>query len=89
MKEAQAKVDAAKKELTELGFPIGRTEPIRFELRVPTMVEINSFFGWLITACAVALGAPFWFDILNKIIIVRSTVKPKEKSGNEKSKDSR
>ena len=44
-------------------------------------------FGWLLTALAVSLGAPFWFDMLNKLIVVRSTVKPKEKSPDEKSKD--
>jgi hypothetical protein len=43
--------------------------------------------GWIITALAVSLGAPFWFDLLNKIMVVRSTVKPKEKSKEEKSKD--
>jgi hypothetical protein len=42
--------------------------------------------GWLITACAVSLGAPFWFDMLNKIIVVRSTIKPHEKSMEEPSK---
>ena len=45
------------------------------------------FLGWLLTALAVSLGAPFWFDMLNKFIVVRSTVKPKEKSPEEKSKD--
>jgi hypothetical protein len=39
--------------------------------------------GWLITALAVSLGAPFWFDMLNKIVVVRSTIKPDEKSGKE------
>src|SRR6266536_2510116 len=45
------------------------------------------FLGWLLTGLAVSLGAPFWFDLLNKFIVVRSTVKPKEKSPEEKSKD--
>jgi hypothetical protein len=45
------------------------------------------FVGWLMTALAVSLGAPFWFDTLNKLIVVRSTVKPQEKSGTESSKD--
>ena len=45
------------------------------------------FLGWLLTALAISLGAPFWFDMLNKIIVVRSTVKPKEKSPDEPSKD--
>jgi hypothetical protein len=43
--------------------------------------------GWLITASAISLGAPFWFDTLNRFIVVRSTVKPKEKSPEEGSKD--
>jgi len=28
--------------------------------------------GWLLTALAASLGAPFWFDILKKIITIRS-----------------
>ncbi len=47
---------------------------------------ISSLFGWFITACAVSLGAPFWFDLLNRFIVVRSTIKPHEKSPEEKSK---
>ena len=50
-------------------------------------VLVNHSFGWLLTALAISLGAPFWFDMLNKIIVVRSTVKPKEKSQEEASKD--
>jgi len=46
-----------------------------------------TIFGWLLTAFAVCLGAPFWFDVLNKFIVVRSTVKPKEKSGTEAPKE--
>ena len=32
--------------------------------------------GWLMTAIALSLGAPFWFDTLNRIMALRSTVKP-------------
>lgn len=39
--------------------------------------------GWLISALAVMLGAPFWFDMLNKFMVVRSTIKPKEKTPQE------
>ena len=39
--------------------------------------------GWLVTACAISLGAPFWFDMLNKFMVVRGTVKPQEKSKTE------
>lgn len=43
--------------------------------------------GWLITAFAVMLGAPFWFDVLNRFMVIRSTVKPREKSPEEGSED--
>jgi hypothetical protein len=43
--------------------------------------------GLLITAFAVSLGAPFWFDVLNKFMVIRSTVKPHEKSPEEDSED--
>ncbi|QAY75267.1 hypothetical protein [Sphingosinicella sp. BN140058] len=43
--------------------------------------------GWLLTALAVSMGAPFWFDLLNKIMVIRSTVKPHEKSPEEASED--
>lgn len=45
------------------------------------------FIGWLLTALAISLGAPFWFDLLNKFIVIRSAVKPHEKSPEEESKD--
>lgn len=45
--------------------------------------------GWLITAFAATLGAPFWFDLLNKVMVIRSTVKPTEKSLDEGSEDRR
>lgn len=51
-------------------------------------------FGWLAllagyvaTGFAATLGAPFWFDVLNKFMIIRSTVKPKEKSPDEPAVD--
>ncbi|WP_338664196.1 hypothetical protein VQH23_03330 [Pararoseomonas sp. SCSIO 73927] len=43
--------------------------------------------GWIITALAISLGAPFWFDLLNKFMVIRSTVKPYEKSPSEGSED--
>jgi hypothetical protein len=42
--------------------------------------------GWLMTALAISLGAPFWFDTLNRFMVVRSTVKPQEKSKTEATK---
>jgi hypothetical protein len=47
----------------------------------------GSLPGWLVTALAISLGAPFWFDLLNKFMVIRSTVKPHEKSPEEASED--
>ncbi|MDB5086915.1 MAG: hypothetical protein JWR09_909 [Mucilaginibacter sp.] len=49
---------------------------------------MGPLLGWLITAFAATLGAPFWFDMLNKVMVVRSTIKPNEKSGEGAPKDS-
>ncbi|HLE37777.1 MAG TPA: hypothetical protein VI699_11610 [Candidatus Acidoferrales bacterium] len=35
--------------------------------------------GWLLTAIAVSLGAPFWFDMLKKIVNLRAAGKEPEK----------
>lgn len=43
--------------------------------------------GWLLTAFAVSFGAPFWFDLLNRFMVVRSTIKPGEKTQSEPSKN--
>jgi hypothetical protein len=32
-------------------------------------------FGWLLTVLALSLGAPFWFDLLNKFVNIRSNGK--------------
>jgi hypothetical protein len=34
--------------------------------------------GWILTAVAISMGAPFWFDLLNKVVAVRSSMKPQE-----------
>ena len=32
-------------------------------------------FGWIVTAMAISLGAPFWFDLLKKMVNIRSSGK--------------
>ena len=87
----------ARKQLEELGLPIGWVSPgsseaasprANAELRVrpsgasllhldpaawKTMVELmcTHGIGWLLTALAATLGAPFWFDLLSKFMNVR------------------
>lgn len=42
--------------------------------------------GWLLTGLAVSLGAPFWFDVLNKVINIRSSGKAPSEQPKEPSK---
>lgn len=35
----------------------------------------TKLLGWLVTALAISLGAPFWFDILKKVVNLRSSGK--------------
>jgi hypothetical protein len=41
-------------------------------------IKVLQILGWLLTAAALSLGAPFWFDLLNQIINLRGAgAKPK------------
>ncbi|MFL5728795.1 MAG: hypothetical protein ACJ75J_04835 [Cytophagaceae bacterium] len=45
---------------------------------------VLNVMGWILTAFAISLGAPFWFDMLNKIINIRGVgLKPGEKKSNQ------
>jgi hypothetical protein len=58
--------------ISSASLPIGWSELPKPE-QWPTMVV-----GWLITAFAVSLGAPFWFDLLNKFVNIRASGKAPE-----------
>jgi hypothetical protein len=76
-----------------LGLPLGwvRNTPANADdlRRVPDNPGdvVLKLFGLFLTGLAISQGAPFWFDILNKFMVIRSTIKPKEKSPDEGSKD--
>jgi hypothetical protein len=81
-----------RKQMDAIGFPIGWGETPAWWLSTQPWSErawsfAGSIAGWLITALAVMLGAPFWLDVLNKFMVIRSTVKPREKSPEEGSED--
>jgi len=83
----------AKKELESMNLPIGWSAwgaPRRIGEPGSGGIWNNIFgpiLGLLLTAIAATMGAPFWFDMLNKIMVIRSTVKPHEKSPEEDSED--
>jgi hypothetical protein len=47
----------------------------------------HHFFGFLITAIAISLGAPFWFDLLNKLMKLRTSVKQDTESSDPQGKN--
>jgi hypothetical protein len=72
-----------------LAIPIGwvaegNSQEVKYGQIVPTKggeyVDrvAQHILGWLLTALAATLGAPFWFDMLNRIISIRSSGKAPE-----------
>lgn len=83
----QAAARAVYEDLQSLKLPIGWDRLPPAPKDAGTLYLLRTALGLLITALAVMLGAPFWFDLLNKFMVIRSTVKPKEKSPEEGSED--
>jgi len=75
-------------QIREAGLPLGWSRSAYDSRRAPQtwgqwLVKI---MGLILTAFAISLGGPFWFDLLNQFMVVRSTIKPQEKSPVEPSK---
>jgi hypothetical protein len=93
------KADVTRKlqgDLAEIGIPIGwnAVQWGRFKDQLTNHgcvagigFALMLLAGYLAVAFAATMGAPFWFDLLGKFMVIRSTVKPKEKSPDEASKD--
>lgn len=77
--KARQRVAALKKEFESMqtaGLPLGWAgeSPAKAGL-------LAKFVGLLITVCAATLGSPFWFDMLSKVVNIRSTgPKPQTKT---------
>ncbi len=68
--DANARVEKVSTELSSLGLPIGWVS-------LPHGGEVLSkVLGLVLTMVAVSLGAPFWFDLLNKFVNLRATGAP-------------
>ncbi len=64
--------------LAEYPLPIGRTKSViaaqkAAEAGWPVPFIPLRFLGWMITAIALSMGASFWFDLLRKVMSVRSS----------------
>lgn len=58
--------------LTQL---LGWQAPLQFKAGAEDASILLAILGWVLTGIAVSLGAPFWFDMLNKVINIRSSGK--------------
>jgi hypothetical protein len=66
---AAAQLTAATEAIGNLALPIGW---------INGGFGPSTILGWLITALAASLGAPFWFDLLNRFVNVRASGKAPE-----------
>lgn len=66
--------------LAQTGLPIGWQGdsfwPTNGTCQAQILAVVSKVFGLLLTALATCLGAPFWFDLLNRVTHLRSVVKP-------------
>jgi hypothetical protein len=91
--QLQSDVDVFSQVTTSLLLPVGWKHSwhdyvsfYRADWRGAALSTLTLAAGWLMTALAISFGAPFWFDTLNRFVVVRSTVKPQEKSKTETAK---
>jgi hypothetical protein len=66
--------------LASTGIPLGWRRDDTPTGQTDALWWLTKLFGLLLTAGAASLGAPFWFDILNKIITIRSAGKAPEET---------
>lgn len=69
--QLNSNVDQLKQDVETLKSSIPASLPIGRDDRMENF--LNHLFGWIATILAICVGAPFWFDILNKISNLRST----------------
>ena len=58
-------------------FPIGYRDPF-------SGITLRMVVGWLLTVAAVSLGAPFWFDLLGKVVHLRASGRTVAEAGRGK-----
>ena len=67
VEEALRDVESGLKSIGALSLPIGWTEDAR------PSTWYGALAGWMLTAIAIAMGAPFWFDLLGRVARLRTT----------------
>lgn len=85
--EQPQRIGTAMDALSRTGLPLGwQMAPRNW---TPNLAEILSkLVGLALSVAAVSLGAPFWFDLLNKLVNIRLAGKPVGTSSDQKSEKS-
>jgi hypothetical protein len=90
---AAERLKAAYGSVEALGLPLGWVRGSGSDEDDPRRIPRSAgewllkLVGLLLTGFAVSQGSPFWFDLLNRFMVIRSTVKPAEKSQEQPSKE--
>ncbi len=84
-KETTGRVQQMSAEIKKLGLPIGWSREFDDPKSIPSGGGGGPLkgIGLVLTTIAVSLGAPFWFDVLNKLVNIRSVGKQPERSRQE------
>jgi hypothetical protein len=82
---AEARFKEVNAKLESLSLPIGWGSDRQAFPKdwIPGLMKV---LGVLITALATTLGAPFWFDLLKRVMLVRAALNPDEDSRQKNSK---
>jgi hypothetical protein len=78
IKQSVVAIGKADSTLRLIPIPIGWESGNYPEMKAGTfnlLGLLTKLIGWVITAFAIMLGAPFWFDVLNKITGLKSSLK--------------
>jgi hypothetical protein len=70
-------LETAATDLASLDVPLGWAAPERSYF---TRHWWSAIVGWLLTALAASMGAPFWFDVLNRFINIRAAGRSPDES---------
>ena len=60
--------------LKELALPVGWSEPV-FDASHDLGWWVSHVIGWVLTGALLMLGAPFWFDLLSRLVSLRNSGK--------------
>jgi hypothetical protein len=74
---AECRIEDTMKKVGVLGIPLGwRTDDARLYPGDSVWNWVWKVIGIAVTGIAITLGAPFWFDILSRFMMARTTAKP-------------